>query len=171
MLPDQLQILRLAEAIQMYSQAIAGDEKDHKLFGNRSASYLAIGLLDKALWDAQKSVKLKPDWAKGYYRIGCALESLNEWKGAYIAFSKGSEMEPSDHVLKMKMNNALKRVEEDTAARNAASAVERHNLVIKLRDARHEDQKLMMMNQFKQSMTAPEWDLEDLEWYECQCSI
>eukprot|EP00889_Picochlorum_renovo_P007052 jgi/Picre1/34082/NNA_001557.t1 len=152
------------DAIRMYSQAIAGNETDHTLFSNRSASYLAIGLLEQALWDAQKSVSLKPDWGKGYYRLGCALESLNNWEAAYTAFSKALELEPNDSVLTKKVSAAKKRLEEDTRAMNAAAAVERHNLVLKLRHARHKDQRLQMLNQFKQSMTAPDWELEDLEW-------
>lgn len=153
-----------ADAIKMYSQGIAGNENDHTLFGNRSVAYLAMGLLDQALWDAQKSVTLKPDWAKGYFRLGCALENLNELEAALAAFSKGLELEPSDNTLSKKVAIVRKRLEEDVYAKNAAAAVERHNLVLKLRNARHEDQKLAMLNQFKQSMTAPEWDLDDLEW-------
>lgn len=153
------------DAIRMYSQAIAGNERDHTLFSNRSASYLAIGLLEQALWDAQKSVSLKPDWGKGYYRLGCALESLNNCESAYAAFSKALELEPRDSVVAKKVSAAKKRLEEDTGAMNAAAAVERHNLVLKLRHARHKDQRLQMLNQFKQSMTAPDWELEDLEWY------
>lgn len=153
-----------ADAIKMYSQGIAGDENDHTLFGNRSMAYLSMGLLDQALWDAKKSVTLKPDWAKGYYRLGCALENLNEWESALTAFSKGLQLEPDDSILSKKVTHARKRLEEDIYAKNAAAAVERHNLVLKLRNARHEDQKLTMLNQFKQSMTAPEWELDDLEW-------
>lgn len=153
-----------ADAIRMYSQGIAGDEQDHTLFGNRSAAYLALGLLDQALWDAQKSVTLKPDWAKGYYRLGCALENMNQWESALVAFSKGLEIQPDDAALASKVGHAQRRLEEDIYAKNAAAAVERHNLVLKLRNARHEDQKLAMLNQFKQSMTAPDWDLDDLEW-------
>ena len=153
------------EAIKMYSQAIAGDENDHTLFGNRSAAFLAVGLLEKALWDAEKAVKLKPDWAKGYYRMGCALESLNELEQAWVVYIKGAEFEPDDESLKTKVAVTAKKLEKDRAARNAAAAVERHRLVHKLRKARGEDQKLVMLNQFKQSMTAPDWELEDLEWW------
>ena len=58
----------------MYSQAIAGAEMDHTLFGNRSAAYLALGLYEESLQDAQKCVALCPTWAKGHYR--CELNGL-----------------------------------------------------------------------------------------------
>ena len=171
-----------ADAIKMYSQAIAGDETDHTLFSNRSAAYLAVGLLDAALWDARKTVELRPEWPKGYYRLGCALESMNELESALAAFEKGSILSaagpsgPSgssgpaglpgtpDPGMEAKVKQSRLLVDRDREATNAAAAVERHNLVAKLRNARHEDQKLSMLNQFKQSMTAPDWELEDLEW-------
>lgn len=156
--------MNVVDAIKLYSQAIAGNDSDHSLFANRSAAFLALGLLDKALWDAQKAIALNPDWAKGYYRAGCALESLNEWEKASLAFRKAAELEPKDALLKTKVESISGKLQEDTSAKNAAAAVERHNLVLKLREARHQDQKLAMMNQFKQSMTAPDWELEDLEW-------
>jgi hypothetical protein len=59
---------------------------------------------------------------------------------------------------------ATKRVADGDAARRAVAASERRSLVLKLREARHADQRLLMLNQFKQSMTAPDWELEDLEW-------
>jgi predicted RNA methylase len=153
----------------MYSQAIAGDETDHTLYSNRSAAHLAVGLLDAALVDAQKTVSLHPEWPKGYYRLGCALESMNEMESALAAFQRGAQLAASgpgtpDPGLEAKVRQSWLQVAEDLEAMNAAAAVERHNLVAKLRNARHEDQKLSMLNQFKQSMTAPDWELEDLEW-------
>ena len=163
-------LARAADAIKMYSQAIAGDGTDHTLYSNRSAAYLAVGLLDAALVDAQKTVSLHPEWPKGYYRLGCALESMNEMESALVAFQKGSQLAATsgpgtpDPGLEAKVRQSQLQVNQDRDATNAAAAVERHNLVAKLRNARHEDQKLSMLNQFKQSMTAPDWELEDLEW-------
>ena len=65
------------EAIKMYSQAIAGDEGDATLFSNRSAAYLAAGLYQEAVLDAQKAATLDPAWAKGFYRLAALSKSLN----------------------------------------------------------------------------------------------
>ena len=59
----------------MYSQAIAGAEGDATLFGNRSAAYLAAGLYQDAILDAQKATTLSPAWAKGFYRRAPTLPS------------------------------------------------------------------------------------------------
>ena len=78
----------------MYTQAVAGDESDHTLFSNRSAAYLALGLYEQALWDANKCTTLKPDWAKGYYRQGCAYLVLSQWEAAATALQRGADLDP-----------------------------------------------------------------------------
>lgn len=67
----------------MYSQAIAGAETDHTLFGNRSAAYLALGLYEGALQDAQKAVALCPTWAKAHYRCEPKGASQGIWSEGY----------------------------------------------------------------------------------------
>ena len=55
-------------AVNCYTQAISENPNDHTIYGNRSASYLNLEEFEKALNDSQKSIDLKPDWAKGYVR-------------------------------------------------------------------------------------------------------
>ncbi len=43
----------------------------------------------EALEDARKTVELKPDWAKGYSRLGAAFHGLRKWDDAVAAYSKG----------------------------------------------------------------------------------
>eukprot|EP00966_Prymnesium_polylepis_P096587 2237740-Prymnesium_polylepis.1 len=42
----------------------------------------------ESLQDAAMCVNLKPDWAKGFYRLGCALEKCKEWKDSAAVFAK-----------------------------------------------------------------------------------
>lgn len=154
----------LPDSIQFYTQAIAGDPKNRTLFSNRSAAYLASGLYEQALWDAQTAVSLDSTWSKAYYRLGCAHAALNQWHHAVRALQKAAELDPSSTDIQNRLKTATKRVEDADAARRALAASERRSLVLKLREARHADQRLLMLNQFKQSMTAPDWELEDLEW-------
>lgn len=80
----------------MYSQAIAGNEGDATLYGNRSAAYLAQGLLEQALWDARKAVTLRPEWGKGHYRLAAALSALNRWPEAAAALTAGAAADPGN---------------------------------------------------------------------------
>ena len=59
-----LQEGNMKEAIRLYSEAIHLDPDNHILYSNRSAAYAKLQEYEKALEDAEKTVKLKPDWAK-----------------------------------------------------------------------------------------------------------
>jgi hypothetical protein len=41
---------------------------------NRSAAYASLRMWDKAIADGNECVRLRPDWAKGYCRLGAAYE-------------------------------------------------------------------------------------------------
>ena len=148
----------------MYSQAIAGAPTDHTLFGNRSAAYLALGLYEQAAWDARKAVALRRDWPKGYYRLGCAYLALSQWAEAGQVLQQGLELEPANADMAAKLEQARQRAGAEAAARRAQADTERRGVVAQLRAARRQDQQLAMLNQFKQSMVGPDWELDDLEW-------
>jgi len=63
-------------ALTHYAKAIEEAPTDHTLYSNRSATYHAMGNFQKALEDAEKSIEVKPDWAKGFLRKGMAMEEL-----------------------------------------------------------------------------------------------
>ncbi|KAK7097346.1 LON peptidase N-terminal domain and RING finger protein 3-like isoform X2 [Littorina saxatilis] len=73
-------------AIKFYSEAISLSDADHLLFSNRSHAYNALDQYDKALEDAEKVVKMRPDWPKGFFRKGLALYGLGRYEEAVIAF-------------------------------------------------------------------------------------
>lgn len=59
-----LQEGNMEDAIRLYSAALLLDPNNHILYSNRSAAYAKIQEYEKALEDAEKTVALKPDWAK-----------------------------------------------------------------------------------------------------------
>jgi stress-induced-phosphoprotein 1 len=52
------------EAVNYFTDAIAMDEINAILFSNRSAAYASLKDYRNALKDAEKTIELKPDWAK-----------------------------------------------------------------------------------------------------------
>jgi len=65
-------------AINHYSEAIKHDPNNHILYSNRSAAYVKLVNYQKALEDGNKTVELKPDWSKGYSRVGLAYFYLKK---------------------------------------------------------------------------------------------
>ncbi|KAF2361591.1 Tetratricopeptide repeat 1 [Trinorchestia longiramus] len=88
------------EAVEKYSEAIKYDPENHVLFSNRSAAYAKLENYSSALADAETTVKLKPDWPKGYSRKGAALVYLNRLAEAEKAYQAGLELDPNNEQLK-----------------------------------------------------------------------
>lgn len=101
-----------AEAIKWFSQAIEKDSGNHVLYSNRSASYASLQDYAKALEDAKQCVSLKPDWSKGYSRLGAAYFGLHEWDDARSAYEAGIRVDPANEQLK----SGLEEVKKASAA-------------------------------------------------------
>ena len=79
------------DAVEHFTAAIAVDPTNHVLYSNRSAAYASMSQYQQALGDAQKVVELKPDWPKGYSRLGAAQFGLRQWDEAVEAYTKGEQ--------------------------------------------------------------------------------
>ena len=59
-----------------FSQAIELEPANHVLYSNRSGAYASTKDFESALDDAEKTIEIKPEWAKGWGRKGSALHGL-----------------------------------------------------------------------------------------------
>ncbi|KAJ2537214.1 hypothetical protein EV175_006746, partial [Coemansia sp. RSA 1933] len=79
-----------------------GDEKTDicaLLYSNRAAAAHALGKYAAALSDASKSIDLRPDWPKAYFRKAEALLALARIREAYGFYKRAAALEPNDiHV-------------------------------------------------------------------------
>ncbi|MCO5586213.1 hypothetical protein L7F22_040152 [Adiantum nelumboides] len=89
---------KFEEAIKHFSNAIALNPTNHILFSNHSAPYASLHKYQEALKDA-KFVALKPDWVKGYSRLGAANVGLGKHEDAIGAYKKGLEYDPANNGL------------------------------------------------------------------------
>jgi stress-induced-phosphoprotein 1 len=106
-------------AIDHYTEAIgaAKGEEDavHVLYSNRSACYSGLKQWEKALEDAESTIKANPSFAKGYGRKGGALHGARKLEEALLAYEEGLKVAPSDAALKKGMED-VKRAQDSEAA-------------------------------------------------------
>lgn len=95
---------KFEEAAKFYSQAIELDENNHILYSNRSAAYASAGKYQQALEDAEKTISIKPDWAKGYSRKGSALAYLGRLDESIEAYQKGLMLDPTNAQIKASLD-------------------------------------------------------------------
>ncbi|KAF0931674.1 hypothetical protein E2562_005671 [Oryza meyeriana var. granulata] len=99
---------RFEEAARHFTDAIALAPENHVLYSNRSAALASVHRYSEALADAEKTVELKPDWAKGYSRLGAAHLGLGDAASAVTAYEKGLALDPSNEGLKAGLADAKK---------------------------------------------------------------
>uniref|UniRef100_A0A668AJK5 Stress-induced-phosphoprotein 1 n=1 Tax=Myripristis murdjan TaxID=586833 RepID=A0A668AJK5_9TELE len=100
------------EAVRCYTEALALDPSNHVLFSNRSAAHAKKGNYESALQDACQTIKIKPDWGKGYSRKAAALEFLGRLEDAKATYLEGLRQEPSNQQLKEGLQNIEARLAE-----------------------------------------------------------
>jgi len=112
-------------ALEKFSEAIELDEKNQVLFSNRSGANLKLLRTRDAVEDAEECTTLKPDWAKGWSRLGAALLADKQPVAAVAAFRTGLKLEPSNEPLQQGLAQAepvAKEQEESIAKEKEAVA-------------------------------------------------
>ncbi|GBG34043.1 COBW domain-containing protein DDB_G0274527 [Hondaea fermentalgiana] len=95
-----------ARAEELYGLAIEQGAKEDsaeelaRARSNRAAARLRQRKYRDAIDDARECVRLRPDWAKGYYRLAVALMELGEPAKSYKAISVGHALEPQTQLYR-----------------------------------------------------------------------
>lgn len=93
-------------AIEAFTAAIAVDPENAVLFSNRSAALASAKRWTEAIEDARKTTQLRPDWGKGWSRLGAALQGSGDLNGAIEAFRSGLAVDPSNAQLQKSLESA-----------------------------------------------------------------
>ena len=84
------------KAISYYDEALKQTPNEHAIYGNRAMAYINLKNFDAALKDAESAIKIKPDWEKGWYRKGSALQGMGDYAGAQEAFEQSLKISPNN---------------------------------------------------------------------------
>ena len=96
------------EAIEKYTLALDFESDDkYKIYLNRCLSFYKLKKYNKALSDAIKATRLKPDNAKSWGRLGSCLSILGRKSQAIYAFKKAYELEPLNENYKIESNKEI----------------------------------------------------------------
>lgn len=104
------------KAAALYTQAIKLDPDNPTLYSNRAAAFLQLVKLNKALADAEMTVKLKPQWEKGYFRKGCVLEAMEQYEEAISAFQTALQHNPQNTEVSRKIKRLTQLAREQKRA-------------------------------------------------------
>jgi len=112
------------EAINQFTLAILEDGNDHVFYSNRSASYANLGQFDLAQQDGLKCIEIKPDWAKGYSRLGLAEFRRGNFAEATKVYTDGLKFDKNNAALKEGIEEvkAAKRAQIEAAVAKAKGA-------------------------------------------------
>ncbi|RMZ75427.1 hypothetical protein DV737_g5289, partial [Chaetothyriales sp. CBS 132003] len=103
-------------AIDKFSQAIELDPSNHVLYSNRSGAYASLKQWQKALDDADKTTKLKPDWAKGWGRKGAAQHGLGDLVAAKDSFDEALTLDPANAQAKSGLDAVMRAIDAEMKA-------------------------------------------------------
>ncbi|KAI7839144.1 hypothetical protein COHA_007147 [Chlorella ohadii] len=98
------------EAVEAYTAALEAGPEDAALYSNRAAARIKLGDAAAALEDAEAAVRLRPDWDKGHYRRGCALEMQGQLEQALRAFDSALKLSPDSRDVSDRVRNLKRRL-------------------------------------------------------------
>jgi len=109
---------RLDDAIALFTEGIklAGQDKTgvEVLYGNRAAVFMRKGDYKSALGDAEMSIRINPQWPRGYSRKAAALHALHEYDEAAVAYKEAIKLDPENATLRENLEEMNReRHEED----------------------------------------------------------
>ncbi|XP_035708241.1 uncharacterized protein LOC110850052 isoform X2 [Folsomia candida] len=87
-------------SIERYSEAMLVENISTTelgiLYSNRSAAHLGVKNYSDAKIDARCSVNLRPNWGRGYYRLGCTYDKLEQYDKALYYYNLSLKYDPSN---------------------------------------------------------------------------
>jgi predicted Zn-dependent protease len=105
-------------AVEHFTEAIRLNPIDFTYFSNRSASLLQLGKLADAEADARECIKIKPQLAKGHFRLSQALLASGKDGEAVEALRSACKLEPLNAQLRGQLTRAERKLQQQQQAKH-----------------------------------------------------
>ncbi|XP_020247418.1 small glutamine-rich tetratricopeptide repeat-containing protein-like isoform X2 [Asparagus officinalis] len=119
------------EAIELYTCAIALDERNAVYYCNRAAAFTQINGYAEAIQDCVKSIEINPSYSKAYSRLGLAYYAQGNYSDALKGFLKALQLDPNnDSVIeniRVTQQKLREQHQQAEAAQNAGSHHGQHS--------------------------------------------
>ncbi|XP_074099771.1 serine/threonine-protein phosphatase 5-like [Cotesia typhae] len=104
------------EAMFHYTHAIKINPSNYSLYSNRSFVFLKMQQYHFAMEDAMMTIKLKPDWTKGYYRKAEVEFYTFRFDDALHSYRQALSLQPNDPDIMEAINKASRSLIKDQRA-------------------------------------------------------
>lgn len=91
-------------------EIIPAGPTSHVYFSNRAAALLSMRNFNEAVWDAERSIALKPDYAKAYARLGLAYFLLERYQDAVDSYTQAVKYDPSNETSVLYLEKSKKKL-------------------------------------------------------------
>lgn len=98
------------KAVEAFTDAIELEPLTASTFVNRSKCYLAMGEAEKALSDAEESLKNDQDYHRGIYQKAEALYSLGQFEFALVFYHRGQKLRPELSIFRLGVQKAREAI-------------------------------------------------------------
>ncbi|XP_055690360.1 small glutamine-rich tetratricopeptide repeat-containing protein beta [Lutzomyia longipalpis] len=100
------------EALLSYNRAICCDPRNPIFYCNRAAAWIRLGDYDRAIADAQMSLKYNPSYCKAHARLGDALVKVGRLEQAINAYQEAVRLEPGNADYQNKLDTTRQRLQD-----------------------------------------------------------
>ena len=101
---------RFAEAIALYSEALAVDPENHDvnttLFSNRATAHFKLRNYTSSIDDCNTALSSHPRHMKALLRRASCKIAQEDWKGAISDYEAAVSIEPDDESIRSQLRNA-----------------------------------------------------------------
>ncbi|PIN16168.1 TPR repeat-containing protein [Handroanthus impetiginosus] len=103
-----------AEAIELYTFAIALCEDNAVYYCNRAAAYTQIHRYAEAVQDCHRSIGINPNYSKAYSRLGFAYYAQGNYRDAIDkGFMKALQLDPNNDSVRENIQVAEQKLKEE----------------------------------------------------------